>query len=55
MSKNTLFVIVTIPSWPGEGEAIHQPGKWDADRRGKTRKLEKTKENRWIMPIIRDK
>jgi mannose-6-phosphate isomerase-like protein (cupin superfamily) len=23
------FVIVTMPPWPGEGEAIPQPGYWD--------------------------
>jgi mannose-6-phosphate isomerase-like protein (cupin superfamily) len=23
------FVIATMPPWPGEGEAIHQPGYWD--------------------------
>ena len=25
------FVIVTIPPWPGEGEAIPQVGSWDHD------------------------
>jgi mannose-6-phosphate isomerase-like protein (cupin superfamily) len=23
------FVIVTMPPWPGEGEAVSQPGYWD--------------------------